>query len=96
MTTFTSDIDLRTQFYSPSRVWAGGGTNAQREYNPLDPILINSGVTVMSEDGVIVTPQITRTYWWWAYWVLAATAGTLNLTNCVLDIANSRNYYTTY
>ena len=83
MTTFSSDIDLRTQFYSPSRVWAGGGTNAQREYDPLDPILVNSGVTVMSEDGVIVTPRLQE-----HSGSNTATAGTLNLTNCVLDIAN--------
>ena len=84
MTTFTTSMDLRSQYYSPSRVWAGGGADAQREYNPLDPLLINSGVTITAEDAVIVTPQLQE-----HNQGAAQTAGTLNLTNCVLDIANS-------
>ena len=78
MVTYATNTDLSTQYFSRTRIWAGTATNS---FFVNDPIMINSGVTVRSNDSTVVTNRLGQ-----HSGAASDEHGTLVLTNSTIDL----------
>ena len=78
MVTYATNTDLSTQYFTRTRIWAGTQTNS---FFVNDPIMINSGVTVRSNDSTVVTNRLGQ-----HSGAASDEHGTLVLTNSTIDL----------